>query len=172
MMARRPSTCPAAKGVATPLAKAQEPAKPSTSAPRVVFDLLPPASALDVSTSRVYLKPACAPPRPAPVGAPSSSPLCTLAPTCPEHPPAHLSPRSCLPCACLHTCFGCNACSPCLLACVACSASLPPNAQFLTYGPVPVAMRLEWSFKKEYLHPKKIFKKKYMRLEWSCAFRP
>ena len=48
--------------------------------------------------------------------------------------------------ACLHTCFGCSACSTCLVACVASSECLPPNAQFLTFGPVPVAMRLEWSF--------------------------
>ena len=48
--------------------------------------------------------------------------------------------------ACLHTCFGCSACSPCLVACVACSACLPPHTHFLTSGPVPVAMLLEWSY--------------------------
>ena len=48
--------------------------------------------------------------------------------------------------ACLQTCFGCSACSPCLVACVACSTCLPPHTHFLTSGPVPVAMLLEWSY--------------------------
>ena len=39
MPARRPWTCSVAKGVATPLVKAQDPAKPSTSDPRSHFDL-------------------------------------------------------------------------------------------------------------------------------------
>ena len=33
--------------------------------------------------------------------------------------------------ACLHNCFGGSACSPCLVACVACSACLPPHRHFL-----------------------------------------
>ena len=52
-----------------------------------------------VSASQVYLQSARAPPRPVPVGPPSSSPLCTLALTSPEQnrpefrrtgPPTHL----------------------------------------------------------------------------------
>ena len=127
---------------ATPLAKAQEPAKQSPS--------VSPASVLEVSTSQVYLKSACAPPRPVPVGPPSSSPLCSLALTCPEqnrhtfrHPgPTHPPLPSLVSPLCLSACvFWLQ----CLIACVACSACLPPNAPFLKYGPVPVTMRLEWS---------------------------
>ena len=48
--------------------------------------------------------------------------------------------------ACLSTCFGCSAYLLCLVACVACSTCLPPHTHFLTSGPVPVAMLLEWPY--------------------------
>ena len=73
MPASRPWTCPAVKGVATPLVKVQELAKSSTSDPRYLFDHAV-ASSLAVSASLVYRQPV--PPR---NRSPLSSPLCTLA---------------------------------------------------------------------------------------------